>query len=554
MQNKEDGVPNPQDISVLVTLYQQGHYAEIEALAATMTTDFPLHSFGWKAMGTALLQQGRTAEALTPLQKASELSLNDVQLHNLLGNTFAKLGQLAEAEASYRQALEINPGFAEAHHNLGNILLLLGRPIEAEISYRRVLEINPSFLEVHHKLGDILLQLGRPAEAETSYRRVLEIKPGFAEAHYKLGNTLLQLGQLSKAETCYRRALELKPDFAEAHSHLAHLLSKQGKSVTAISHYRKSLDISPHLLSAQDGLSNVLSRVVPGWHVPMMNEQKRNQAYFSALKSAITPDTGVLEIGTGSGLLSMMAAKLGAKKVTTCEAEPVIAETAQQIIEDNGYQNSIKVLSKRSNKVIVGDDLTERADILVSEIFSSDLLAEHVIPSIEDAKRRLLKPHARVIPAAGSIMVALFGGKDLMSNLFVENSFEFNLQHFNTIVSRRWEVFRRDLNVEMLTEDVEAFRFDFENDSIFPGESKKLRIPIKSPGCCCGVILWMRLQMDKEIVYENHPLEKSLVSGWQHCVYLFPKPVDVNPGQIAAISASHNRLVPWFSLIGIESA
>ena len=486
VRNSEGGNPNPHEIDALVTLFKNGHYGEIEILAEKMIARFPLHSFGWKAMGTALLQQGRTAESVAPLRKATELIEGDAQLHNNLGNAFAKLGQMFEAEASYRQALKINPGFVEAHHNLGK--------------------------------------------------------------------TLQRLGQPSEAEASYRQALELKPDFAETHIDLAHLLSSQGKSTMAISHYRKALDVTPDLIIAQEGLSNVLSRVVPGWHVPMMNEQKRNIAYYSALKSAITSESEVFEIGTGSGLLSMMSAKLGAKKVTSCEAEPLIAETAQRIVADNGYEDAIKVISKRSVQVIVGEDMAEKADILVSEIFSSDLLGEHVIPSIEDAKRRLLKPQARVIPAAGSIMVSLFGGSDIRSNLIVENSFGFNLQRFNSIVSKRWEIFRRDLNVEMLTEDVEAFRFDFENDSIFPSETKILRISIKSPGSCLGVILWMRLQMDKEIVYENHPLEKSSVSGWQHCVYLFPEPVDVKLGQIALISASHNRLVPWFSFNGIESA
>lgn len=123
--------PSPQEVNRLIALYKQGLYAESGALANKITKRFPLCSFGWKAMGNTLLQQGRYEEALAPLQKAVELSQGDAQLHNSLGNTLAKLGRLCEAEASYWQAIMLDPGFAEAQHNLGSILKL-GRLSETE--------------------------------------------------------------------------------------------------------------------------------------------------------------------------------------------------------------------------------------------------------------------------------------------------------------------------------------------------------------------------------------------------------------------------------------
>ena len=100
-----------------------------------------------------------------------------------------------------------------------------------------------------------------------------------------------------------------------------------------------------------------------------MNDDERNDAYLAALQSAITKDTHVLEIGTGSGLLSMMAARSGAEKVTTCEASPIIATTAKKIIATNGMAGTINVIAKKSNNVEVGVDLPRPADLLVSEIF-----------------------------------------------------------------------------------------------------------------------------------------------------------------------------------------
>src|SRR5574337_87290 len=106
-------------------------------------------------------------------------------------------------------------------------------------------------------------------------------------------------------------------------------------------------------------------------------------AAFQGLKAAIRPEKLVFEIGAGSGLLSMMAARLGARAVVACESVPIIAETARKIVDRNGYHDTVSVLAKSSFDVEIGKDLPERADLLVHEIFSSELIAEYVLPAIE---------------------------------------------------------------------------------------------------------------------------------------------------------------------------
>jgi hypothetical protein len=177
-----------------------------------------------------------------------------------------------------------------------------------------------------------------------------------------------------------------------------------------------------------------------------------------------------------------------------------------------------------------------------------------VLPSIEDAKRRLLKPAGRVIPAIGHIMVGLFTGDDIRRNLMVDDSFGFNLQGFNSVVSKKRMIARNDLNIEMLSDGIDAFSFDFENEDFFPGQSKSLEIPVEVAGRCYGVIQWIRLQMSKDVVFENHPTDKSAVSNWQQCAYLFNEPVELKRGQTVVISAQHDRAVPWFSLERIKTA
>ena len=406
----------------------------------------------------------------------------------------------------------------------------------------------PDYAYGWKSLGAAYKALGRNADAVAPMKKAAALLPGDAEAHSNLGVILRDLGRLDEAAASCSQAVRINPDWLEAHINLGFILHSQGNSSDALTHFREGLRISPSSFVARQGISMTLESLVPQWHVPMMNDRTRNDVYFSAMKSAIDPNAQVLEIGTGSGLLAMMAAKLGAERVTTCEAQPLIAATAKGVVADNGYDATVNVVSKLSFNVDLGVDLPRKADILVTETFSSELLGEHALASIADAKRRLLKPEGRIIPAAGSVMIALFGGEHIGKYLLAENAFGFNLERFNSIVSRKRTLSRSDLGIEILSDDVEAFRFDFEGGSAFPDRTKILRIPITSPGRCYGAIQWIRLQMDKNLVFENHPSAKDTVSGWQHCAFVFPRPVDIKPGQIAMISASHNQSVLWFEL------
>ena len=268
--------PSSQEINVLLDMFRQGRFAETETAARAMTVRYPQHGFGWKAMGTALLQQGRAEEALLPLRKVIEITPADAQLHNNLGNTFAQLNRMPEAETSYRQAIRLDPGFVAAYHNLGNIFLKLGRLQEAEASYRRALELNPELADAHYNLGNTLKNQVRLNEAEACYKRALELRPNFAGAHNNLGVILYDQGRFAEAEFSYHQALKTEPGNVDAHYNLGNTLKKQGKIEAAAACFRSCLEIDP-----QDRLGARLLLAALGFEpMPLRASEAHLEAFY----------------------------------------------------------------------------------------------------------------------------------------------------------------------------------------------------------------------------------------------------------------------------------
>eukprot|EP00429_Kryptoperidinium_foliaceum_P069328 CAMPEP_0176063864 /NCGR_PEP_ID=MMETSP0120_2-20121206/31853_1 /TAXON_ID=160619 /ORGANISM="Kryptoperidinium foliaceum, Strain CCMP 1326" /LENGTH=704 /DNA_ID=CAMNT_0017397439 /DNA_START=30 /DNA_END=2144 /DNA_ORIENTATION=+ len=150
-------------------------------------------------------------------------------------------------------------------------------------------------------------------------------------------------------------------------------------------------------------------------HYVMLNDIGRNEFYRRALARAV-PGCGeectVLDVGAGSGLLSMMAANLGARHVVAIEANPNLASLAERTVVVNQPANfpssNVTIFAELSSAVSPARLPGGRpADILVTETFGTMLLGEGAANFVPDARDRLLKPGGQVIPVGGCQYVTL---------------------------------------------------------------------------------------------------------------------------------------------------
>jgi hypothetical protein len=148
------------------------------------------------------------------------------------------------------------------------------------------------------------------------------------------------------------------------------------------------------------GESRLFGWTDPAEHARMLSDVRRTDAYLAAIRSAVRPGDIVIDIGTGSGILAVAAAKAGADRVYAIEASD-IAAVARRVFEDNGVADRVTLVEGWSSDV----ELPERANVLVTETLGVEPFEEDILGTVLDARRRLLVPGARLIP--GSLRLAV---------------------------------------------------------------------------------------------------------------------------------------------------
>ncbi|XP_052765037.1 uncharacterized protein LOC128206531 isoform X2 [Mya arenaria] len=135
-------------------------------------------------------------------------------------------------------------------------------------------------------------------------------------------------------------------------------------------------------------------------HELMIKDKPRTEAYKEFLEENVHLIKGktVLDVGAGSGILSLFAARCGAKKVYAVEASDV-AKTCKEVVERNKYDNVITVVKGRIEDI----DLSEKVDVIISEWMGFYLLHESMLDSVIYARDKWLKPDGIILPSHASI-------------------------------------------------------------------------------------------------------------------------------------------------------
>lgn len=286
--------------------------------------------------------------------------------------------------------------------------------------------------------------------------------------------------------------------------------------------------------------SRLRSHALPGWYVPRLLDRERNEAYAAALAHAVAVETPrlALDIGAGCGLLSMMAAKAGADRVVACEAHPEMFAIGNEIVALNGFDDRVLAINKDCRQLTVPEDLAERADLVLFELFDVGLIGEGVLHYLAYAREHLLVPSARYLPMAAKIRGMLVEYRldslwDIDVNLL--NPYRFS----TTFVG----VDARESGFRALTAPFDIFSFDFAAADPAAAEMDML-VPAIADGAVGAMLFWFDLQLDDHRWLSNAP-DSANPTHWKQGLQLLPE-VRVSAGMGLPVVAKHNGSVLKF--------
>ncbi|CAM9267681.1 unnamed protein product [Chrysoparadoxa australica] len=144
-----------------------------------------------------------------------------------------------------------------------------------------------------------------------------------------------------------------------------------------------------------------------GIHEEMLKDEIRTRSYMDAIQQNKHLFAGkvVMDVGCGTGILSMFAARAGAAKVVGIECSAIIGQ-ARQIVADNGLSDKIALVKSKCEDIKELPEGIEKVDIIISEWMGYFLLYESMLDTVIYARDRWLKEGGLLLPDKAVLRVA----------------------------------------------------------------------------------------------------------------------------------------------------
>jgi protein arginine N-methyltransferase 1 len=265
----------------------------------------------------------------------------------------------------------------------------------------------------------------------------------------------------------------------------------------------------------------------------MIADRVRTDAYCRALRAHVRPGSVVLDIGTATGFLALMACQLGARRVFGID--PSITVTlARELAALNGCESKVEFIQDLSTAVT----LPERADVIVSDLRGVTPLFQGGLTAILDARERLLAPGGVLIPQVDTLWAALAQRPALFEKRL--GATDTDVFGINMGPSRRfvmnspWRARLRpaDLLVEpqcWATLDYRTFHDMNVQDS--------LDWTLDRPVTAHGLAIWFDSVLTEGIGYSNAP-GRGNTSVYGNVMMPFEAALDLKAGDVVTVDVS----------------
>lgn len=151
-----------------------------------------------------------------------------------------------------------------------------------------------------------------------------------------------------------------------------------------------------------------------GIHEEMLKDRPRTEGYRDAMQLSDLRDKIVLDVGCGTGILSLFAARSGAKHVVGIDRSDIIDE-ARRIVANNGYEKRVTLLKGKLEDIVLPSSISPdgTVDVIVSEWMGYMLLFESMLPTVLVARDRWLREGGLLFPNRATVSACVLSDREL---------------------------------------------------------------------------------------------------------------------------------------------
>ena len=276
----------------------------------------------------------------------------------------------------------------------------------------------------------------------------------------------------------------------------------------------------------------------------MIADTVRMQAYADALRERVNADSVVLDIGTGTGILALLACRFGAKKVYAVEPDEAV-HLAKEISAVNGWSEKIHFYRKCSNDLT----LPEPVDIIVSDLRGVLPVFHQHIPTIIDARDRLLSGTGCLIPVLDQLNISIVSAPELMATYrhpWMDSPYGIQMQPAAHCLFHLWRkaTFEKQ---DLLSLPAVWATLDYRTiDRADVQGSVELQISKK--GTAHGFTVWFDTELSHDIGFSTAPGAAETVYG--QAFFPWPDPLSLDTGDTVSVSLKaayvNNDYIWWW--------
>jgi protein arginine N-methyltransferase 1 len=253
----------------------------------------------------------------------------------------------------------------------------------------------------------------------------------------------------------------------------------------------------------------------------MIADTPRMDAYVSALRHAIKPDSVVVDLGCGPGFFAILAGKLGARRVFAIEPSNAI-QVGRDAAREYGLSDRIEFIQELSTKVT----LPEQADVLVSDLRGVLPWFQQSITSIIDARSRFLRPGGVLIPRLDRLWAAAVEVPARYAEIvgpWEANGNGVALGAGRNLVVNVWTKLRVRQE-DLLGQPVLWHELDYQQTEEV-NVCKNISLPIARKGTAHGLSIWFDTELLSGVGFSNAPGSAELIYG--QGFFPFQQPLEV---------------------------